>query len=161
MSRKVRKLKNARATTTRTPARRSASPKTAASKKAALKKAAARKKAALKKAPSAPVRRGTRSGRATDRRTVAHASDPFKVTTYVWRRLHDGNIIAQASPLAGMGSWRVSAYRTTNDAEFAYEPRSFSLLREAHHGADELVERHFDHTCRTGVCGRWLRWPEE
>ena len=63
-----------------------------------------------------------------------------------------------------MGAWRVSAYRTTNEpdeGEPAYEPRAFSLLREAQHGADELARDHFAHTCRTGVCGRWLRWPED
>jgi hypothetical protein len=84
-----------------------------------------------------------------------------KIVSYVWRRLHGGNLIAQASPLPGMGSWRVSAFRTTSDADAAYEPRTFSLLREAHHEADELVRGHFAHTCRTGVCGRWLRWPED
>jgi hypothetical protein len=81
--------------------------------------------------------------------------------TYVWRRLHDGHIIAQASPLPGMGAWRVSAYRTSDDGDSVYETRAFSLLREAHQGADELVRRHFSHTCRTGVCGRWLRWPDD
>jgi hypothetical protein len=97
------------------------------------------------------------------RRAAAESSAPARITTYVWRRLHDGHIIAQASPVPGMGSWRVSAYRAANDGddgEPAYEPRVFSLLREAHHGADELVQRHFSHSCRTGVCGRWLRWPE-
>jgi hypothetical protein len=82
-------------------------------------------------------------------------------TTYVWRRLHDGVLIGEASPVRGMGSWRVSAYPTANSAEVVYEQQAFSLLREAHAAADELVRRHFQHTCRTGVCGRWLRWAEE
>ena len=82
-------------------------------------------------------------------------------TTYVWRRLHDGNIIAEASLVRGMGTWHVSVYRTTDDGDAEHSPRSFSLLREAHQSADELVRTHFHHTCRTGVCGRWLRWPEE
>jgi len=92
---------------------------------------------------------------------AAHTKPVVRIATYVWRRLHDGHIIAQASPVTGMGSWRVSAYRATNEVESAHEPRAFSLLREAHLCADELVERHFSHTCRTGVCGRWLKWPED
>jgi hypothetical protein len=155
MSSKISKPMTARVSASRLPARRNASSKAVASKKTALKKAAPKKE----RRASVGVRTTRRL--ATPRRTLAHASSAFKAATYVWRRLHDGNIIAQASPLAGMGSWQVSAYRTTNDAESAYEPRAFSLLREAHHGADELVERHFAHTCRTGVCGRWLRWPDE
>ena len=89
------------------------------------------------------------------RREPAHVN-----TRFVWRRLHDGNIIAEASPVLGMGTWHVCAYRTSGKAESAHHPRSFSLLREAHKSADELVREHFDHVCRTGVCGRWLRWPE-
>jgi hypothetical protein len=81
--------------------------------------------------------------------------------TYVWRRLHDGHIIAEASPVRGMGTWRVSAYRTMGKAESAHDPRSFSLLREAHQCADELMREHFQHDCQTGVCGQWLRWPED
>lgn len=81
--------------------------------------------------------------------------------TYVWRRLHSGNIIAEASPIRGIGTWHVSAYRTSANEEAAHSPDSFSLLRDAHRSADELVRTHFQHTCRTGECGRWLRWPEE
>jgi hypothetical protein len=125
-------------------------------------------KTSRKKVTRAPVRakpkRGARTARKTARKTAAaHASSPSRTVTYVWRRLHDGHIIAQASPVSGMGAWRVSAYRTTSEADDAepYEPRAFSLLREAQHSADELVRQHFSHTCRTGVCGRWLRWPED
>ena len=80
--------------------------------------------------------------------------------TYVWRRLHDGHIIAEVSPLLGMGTWQVSAYRATKTDDAAHDARSYSLLREAHEIADELVRQHFNHTCRTGICGRWLRWPD-
>jgi hypothetical protein len=86
---------------------------------------------------------------------------PSVGATYVWRRLHDGVLIAEASPVRGMGSWRVSAYPTANSTEAVHEQQAFSLLREAHAAADELLRRHFQHTCRTGVCGRWLRWAEE
>ena len=96
------------------------------------------------------------------RAVARHDSRPPSVSaTYVWRRLHDGFLIAEASPVRGMGSWRVSAYPTANNSEVVHEQQAFSLLREAHAAADELVRRHFHHTCRTGVCGRWLRWAEE
>jgi hypothetical protein len=80
-------------------------------------------------------------------------------TRYKWRRLHDGNIIAEVTPHSGMGFWRASAYRVDGRAsEVAYTGRAFLLLNEAHQAADELVQREFHHECRTGVCGRWLRW---
>ena len=86
---------------------------------------------------------------------------PRMITAFVWRRLHGGNIIAEASPVRGMGTWAVSAYRTNWDADPVHGTGSFSLLRDAHEAADELVRTHFHHTCRTGVCGKWLRWPED
>jgi hypothetical protein len=90
------------------------------------------------------------------------ATRNVKEITYAWRRLHDGNIIAEVNSNAGMGVWRASAYRVTGHAsEVAYTGRAFSLLTEAHHGADELVRRQFGHECRVGVCGRWLRWPSK
>lgn len=95
---------------------------------------------------------------------VASGRDPRAIaasTTYVWRRLHDGSLIAEASPVRGMGSWRVCAYPTANNGEAVHEQQAFSLLRDAHAAADDLVRRHFRHTCRTGVCGRWLRWAED
>jgi hypothetical protein len=86
---------------------------------------------------------------------------PHANTSYVWRRLHGGNIIAEASPVLGMGTWTVSAYRTSWNANPVHGSGSHSLLRDAHAAADELVRSHFHHTCRTGVCGKWLRWPDE
>ena len=78
---------------------------------------------------------------------------------YTWRRLHDGNIIAEVSAHQGMGLWRVSAYRVNGRAsEVAYTGRAFSILTDAHRGADDLVQREFGHVCEVGVCGRWLRW---
>ena len=38
-------------------------------------------------------------------------------TSYVWRRLHGGSIIAQVSQLRGMGSWLVAAIATWDDAQ--------------------------------------------
>jgi len=79
--------------------------------------------------------------------------------SHVWRRLHDGNIIAEVRPSAGMGVWRALAYRVSGrSSEVAYTGRAFSVLTEAHRGADDLVRGQFVHECRVGVCGRWLRW---
>src|SRR3954471_4600871 len=78
---------------------------------------------------------------------------------YTWRRLHGGNIIAEVTSHSGIGVWRASAYKVNGRAsEVAYSGRAFSLLTEAHQSADLLVKREFHHECRTGVCGRWLRW---
>jgi hypothetical protein len=80
----------------------------------------------------------------------------------VWRRLHDGNIIAEVVTNPGFGVWRASAYRVdAGKSEVAYIGRAFSLLTEAHQSADELVRREFSHECRTGTCGQWLRWRQQ
>jgi len=80
--------------------------------------------------------------------------------THAWRRLHDGNIIAEVNTQPGIGVWRASAYRIAGQRnEVAYQGRAYSLLSEAHQGADDLVRREFRHECQVGVCGRWLRWP--
>src|SRR5215831_4750023 len=90
------------------------------------------------------------------------ATRHVREATYVWRRLHEGDIIAEVNSNAGMGVWRASAYRVTGHAsEVAYTGRAFSLLTEAHQGADDLVRRQFGHECHVGVCGRWLRWPNK
>lgn len=78
---------------------------------------------------------------------------------YIWRRLHAGDIIAEVTSNPGMGLWRVSAYRVNGRAsEVAYIGKAFSLLTEAHQGADDFVRREFQHECQEGTCGRWLRW---
>ena len=132
---------------------------------------ASRPKRATRAAPSktrSSQRSRTVTARAAKAATVrspravaAHKSRPNSAsTTYVWRRLHDGSLIAEASPVRGMGAWRVCAYPTANSGEGVTGPQAFSFLRDAHAAADDLLRRHFSHTCRTGVCGRWLRWVE-
>jgi len=64
------------------------------------------------------------------------------------------------SRLEGIGSWLVSAYSARSDANLVRIARSFSLLTDAQRAADNLIRDNFGHTCRTGECGRWLRWPE-
>ena len=59
-----------------------------------------------------------------------------------------------------MGQWLVSAFSTRNDGRSVRIARAFSMLTDAQDAADGLVGESFEHTCRTGECGRWLRWPE-
>jgi len=100
-----------------------------------------------------------RSGKAQAGVPTEAGQTSSRRTGYKWRRLHDGNIIAEVTPHTGTGFWRASGYRAGGRAnEVAYTGRAFVLLNEAHQGADELVQREFQHECRTGVCGRWLRW---
>jgi hypothetical protein len=95
------------------------------------------------------------------RHTPAFAPvSPAATGGYVWRRLHDGQLIAQVSRLEGIGSWLVSACSSRSDGNLVRIARSFSLLTDAQRAADNLVRDSFSHTCRTGECGRWLRWPE-
>jgi hypothetical protein len=89
---------------------------------------------------------------------MAHAAAVY--ATYAWRRLHGGNVIAQVSRLPGMGTWIVSAYSALLEEKLQRMPTSYSLLTEAQDAADALVCETFDHECRTGECGRWLRWRE-
>jgi hypothetical protein len=95
-------------------------------------------------------------------RTHKKSAEPIQAPsrpTHTWRRLHDGNIIAEVTTQAGMGVWRASAYRVSGAAsEVAYTGRPFMVLSEAHQCADDLVRREFAHECRVGTCGRWLRW---
>ena len=85
---------------------------------------------------------------------------PARSKSYVWRRLHGGRAIAEVSRLRGMGHWLVSAFPSTHDGRIVRIARAFSMLTDAQQAADLLVSENFDHTCRTGECGRWLRWPE-
>ena len=93
-------------------------------------------------------------------RLPAFASTPATGASYVWRRLHGGQLIGQVSRIEGIGSWLVTAFSTRNDAGLVRIARSFSMLTDAQRAADSLVRDSFGHACRTGECGRWLRWPE-
>ena len=86
---------------------------------------------------------------------------PSLSSTYAWRRLHGGDLIAEVVSVRGMGMWRVQAYRVDDkDRDVTTVSRTYSLLTEAHAAADDLVRSAFAHTCKAGVCGRWLRWTE-
>lgn len=68
-------------------------------------------------------------------------------------------MIAEVVLSPGTGWWRSAAYRVGGpESEVAYAPSAFSLLSDALRGADQLVQRKFNHECAVGVCGRWLPW---
>ena len=93
------------------------------------------------------------------RATSVNHRDSLRENGHAWRRLHEGNIIAEVNTQPGIGVWRASAYRVGDHTnEVAYLGRAFALLTDAHQGADDLVRREFRHECRAGVCGQWLRW---
>ncbi len=61
-----------------------------------------------------------------------------------------------------MGQWRVSVYHVNGRAsERIYVGRAFDHLTDAHQAADDLIQQEFAHQCRTGVCGKWLRWRQD
>jgi hypothetical protein len=95
----------------------------------------------------------------TDKKS-APLSQVARLPAYAWRRLHEGNIIAEVTSQPGIGVWRASAYRVSGATnEIAYKGQPFTVLAEAHQCADELARHEFKHECRVGTCGRWLRWP--
>ena len=74
-------------------------------------------------------------------------------TLRVWQRDHGDDLIAEVMPVEGMGRWRALAC-VRDSPDFESDPRSFSLLIEAHSAADRLVRERFAHTC-TAACGEW------
>ena len=72
----------------------------------------------------------------------------------MWRRKHSANIVAEVTPVSGMGTWSACVWRAPDDAHRTDTGRHFSLLTEAHQAADELAAVTFEHHCDT-VCGQW------
>jgi hypothetical protein len=73
-----------------------------------------------------------------------------------WRRHHYHGVVAEASPLAGIGTWSACAYRETAKAGMVHAPTRFTLLTDAQAAADALVRTSFGHTCVL-ECGVWTR----
>ena len=79
---------------------------------------------------------------------------------HVWRRLHAGQLIAQVSRADGREGWVASAYSTRNHRRVVRAETNFTSRIQAERAADRLVYETYTHICKTGECGRWLRWPE-
>jgi hypothetical protein len=71
----------------------------------------------------------------------------------LWQRRHQPDVIGEVTPIAGIGTWAVCAYRTPGRRQVRHGGR-FELLTEAHHAADALVAAAFHHTCGT-ACAAW------
>ena len=75
----------------------------------------------------------------------------------VWRRHHGPDLVAEVSPIQGIGTWRACARRVGSagrDELVDHAKRSFSLLADAQAGADQLLQHYFNHRC-DGSCGEW------
>ena len=79
---------------------------------------------------------------------------------HVWRRLHAGELIAQVSRGDRHEGWVAAAYSTQNHRKVIRATTSFESRIAAERAADRLVFSTYTHVCKTGECGRWLRWPE-
>ena len=72
-------------------------------------------------------------GKKSEKEIATTAPGPFRATQYKWRRLHEGNIIAEVALHPGMGLWRACAYRVGGgESEVAYLGHALSLLTDAH-----------------------------
>jgi hypothetical protein len=76
-------------------------------------------------------------------------------TLRTWRRYHSGDIIAQVTPVEGIGTWEASTWLVAEPSKVERAPRSLSMLTEAQSVADALATTAFDHQC-TATCGKWL-----
>lgn len=71
----------------------------------------------------------------------------------MWQRRHGDDIIAEVTPVMGIGTWDVNVCRQPGSRELRTGGR-FGLLTDAHHAADALVWAAFQHTCDSR-CGVW------
>jgi hypothetical protein len=72
----------------------------------------------------------------------------------MWRRQHSADIVAEVTPVSGMGTWQVCAWRVAGDVHRNLPDRHFSLLTDAHEAADQLAAVTFEHRC-DDICGEW------
>jgi hypothetical protein len=95
---------------------------------------------------------------------VAYSSlrlDPAATTRplHRWRRRHGAGIVAQVTPIEGIGQWDVSAWLVRDPSAVVATSRKIGLLMSAQAAADHLARTAFDHTCHLDGCGDWMVWP--
>jgi hypothetical protein len=73
-----------------------------------------------------------------------------------WRRQHGPDIVCQAEPVQGIGSWRVSIWLVSNPTVAVTLPTADMLLESAQAKADALVRNTFGHICEPETCGHWM-----
>jgi hypothetical protein len=74
---------------------------------------------------------------------------------HVWQRQHSQTIVAEVTPVVGIGSWEVSVWQepdATRSRTNNY--RYYSFLIDAYIGADTLAAVTFGHRC-DHTCGVW------
>jgi hypothetical protein len=70
-----------------------------------------------------------------------------------WQRLHAQQVVAEVSPVPGMGTWEACARVLASGAE-RHVGLHFSLLTEAQDAADVLARAMVPHECGAG-CEQW------
>jgi hypothetical protein len=73
-----------------------------------------------------------------------------------WRRNHANLVVAETTPIRGMGTWSACACRLADPETIVRVSGKFRLLTEAQAAADELVRTEFEHVC-SHACGEWTR----
>jgi hypothetical protein len=72
-----------------------------------------------------------------------------------WMRRHAAGVVAEVSPVEGMGTWEASARATTGARKLVESAgRHFSLLTDAQAAADQLACAMSWHICG-GDCDPW------
>jgi len=72
-----------------------------------------------------------------------------------WRRRHGEHVVAEVTPVPGMGVWQPWACCGPDGLDRRPYQRHFSLLTEAQKAADVMASELFPHRCN-GQCGPWL-----
>jgi hypothetical protein len=73
-----------------------------------------------------------------------------------WRRQHGPDIVCQAEPVEGIGTWRVSTWLVSNPTISVTLPTAMKMLVSAQKKADTLARNTFGHTCEVETCGHWI-----
>jgi hypothetical protein len=71
-----------------------------------------------------------------------------------WHRRHSARILAEVSPVPGMGTWEASARLLGPPATQREVGLHFSLLTDAQEAADVLARAMLPHQCG-GLCEQW------
>jgi hypothetical protein len=72
----------------------------------------------------------------------------------VWQRRHSKPIVAEVTPVSGMGTWEACAWPADDRHRAQQVGRQFSLLTDAQAAADTTARRMVPHDCNLD-CGPW------
>ena len=71
----------------------------------------------------------------------------------MWQRRHGPDLVAEVTPVPGMGNWDVCMWREPNRQDVR-QGASFGFLTDAMQAADALVAVSTGHSCDES-CGNW------